>query len=148
MKTINTDSLVSKDLVGAIATSRTGNTLIIYYTEDVVPETPPENPKDVYKYEVRKELQLFLDTPALALDYKNIDDACSWATSKHEVFGPEGIAFVAWRDSVWTTVYKQEEAAQPAGISWEDLVPTLPVFPGVPSRKPWWDVIVAPFRTT
>ena len=50
-------------------------------------------------------VQKHMDTTVQARGYDNIHTACTYANSTDESFRAEGIACVAWRDSVWRTCY-------------------------------------------
>jgi hypothetical protein len=75
-----------------------------------------------------------LDNQAVQLGYFTILSACSYATSTHPRFGPEGLALSNWRDQVWTAGYEilDEVAAGTRPMPTDsELVALLPAFPGV-----------------
>jgi len=75
-----------------------------------------------------------LDDQAAQLDYFTILSACSYASSTHPRFGPEGRALRDWRDQVWAAGYQILNDVA-AGIRTmptdEQLLVELPIFPGV-----------------
>ena len=54
MRTVDANELSLSDLVGAIATSKNGNTVIIYYVGDVIPQLPGPTPQEVAAAEARR----------------------------------------------------------------------------------------------
>jgi hypothetical protein len=68
-------------------------------------------PKDAATYEdvqIRRKtalVQYHLDTAAQQRGYDNIMSAVSYANSTHPVYGPEGKAFMAWRDACWEVTF-------------------------------------------
>lgn len=75
-------------------------------------------------------VQVHLDTKARLKNYDGILSACSYATSKSLTFGPEGIAFLNWRDAVWAYCYQalaDAQAGKRAIPTTEQLLAELPV---------------------
>lgn len=75
-------------------------------------------------------VQRHMDAGAQARGYDGILSATSYATSTHPTFGPEGIAFRDWRDTVWAychQVRSEVEAGRRAMPEAEDLIAELPV---------------------
>lgn len=68
-------------------------------------------PKSAEVYEdvhIRRKtalVQYHLDTTAQQWGYDNIVSAVSYAGSSHPVYGPEGRAFLAWRDACWESTF-------------------------------------------
>jgi len=55
-------------------------------------------------------VQYHLDTAAQQRGYDNIMSAVSYANSSHPVYGPEGRAFLAWRDACWEVTFELLES--------------------------------------
>jgi len=76
--------------------------------------------------------QLFMDQEAGKLGYDSIFTAVGYVSSSHPVFGPEGIAFRDWRDSVWDKCFEilslWEAGGEQPTIS--DVIDSLPLFMG------------------
>ena len=71
-----------------------------------------------------------MDTKAQERGYDNIHTACSYANSTDEVFQAEGIACLAWRDSVWRKCYSlldEVKAGKRAIPTLEEVIAELPV---------------------
>lgn len=64
--------------------------------------TPPRSPTR----DAENAVQVYMDKAAQALGYDSILSAASYAISQHPVFGPQGVAFVKWRDAVWSHCYQ------------------------------------------
>ena len=60
-------------------------------------------------------VQKHLDEAARAKGYAGVLSACSYAPSLNQRFGPEGVAFVRWRDAVWAYCYQAMNDVQ-AGV--------------------------------
>lgn len=77
-----------------------------WYSPPPPPEPEPA-PFDVAAYMAAcsAAVQEHLDAEARARMYDSILSAVSYQTSSHPKFGPEGRAFAAWRDDVWTYCY-------------------------------------------
>lgn len=83
------------------------------------------------KAEITAQVQQRLDTFAQSRGYDNIVSACSYATSQHIKYGPEGRYCVAAREDTWDVMF-QIEADVAAGLrpiprSYEEIEPELPV---------------------
>ena len=75
-------------------------------------------------------VQGVLNSEAQALGYDDIFTAVSYATSSDPVFGPQGIAFRNWRDSVWNTAHGLLNTWQSGGDepTEQDVIAALPAF--------------------
>lgn len=62
-------------------------------------------PDDI-RSELTNVVQAYLDATARTRNYDGILSLCSYASSPHPKFGPEGRAGVAWRDAVWAKCYE------------------------------------------
>lgn len=95
------------------------------------------NPPYVYvptEKEIQKMLtdgvQAYMDKKAQERGYDNIHTACSYANSTDEVFKAEGIACLAWRDSVWRkcyTILDEVKAGKRAIPTLKEVIAELPV---------------------
>lgn len=103
--------------------------------EAILPELPKPNPETDYSaIAATQAIQIGLDAKAREFGYDSVISAASYATSTSSKFGPEGRAFVAWRDSVWTYAYTllaQVQAGSMAKPSLSQLLEDLPDFPVV-----------------
>lgn len=76
-------------------------------------------------------VQLMLDKKAHEFGYDNMISLCSYSTSTHPKFGPEGRAGLAWRDAVWTKCNEILDAViageRPIPTR-EELLAELPMF--------------------
>lgn len=82
-----------------------------------------------YQTAATQAVQGLLDQSAQSKGYDGILSACSYAISSHPRFGPEGQAFVAWRDAVWDhcyTVLAQVGAGQREVPTIADLLLEIP----------------------
>lgn len=77
------------------------------------------------KMRLEAAVQRHLDAAAVARGYDSILCASSYATSSHPVFGPEGRAFLDWRDSAWS--YVEEQLAKQALPTEAALLAALPL---------------------
>ena len=80
--------------------------------------------------EMKAVVQSLLNIEARKLGYDDIFTAVSYATSSDATFGPQGIAFRNWRDSVWNAAYVllatwQAGGTEPTKL---DVVAALPAF--------------------
>lgn len=75
-------------------------------------------------------VQGVLNSEAKALGYDDIFTAVSYATSSDPVFGPQGVAFRNWRDSVWNTAHGLLNTWQGGGDepTEQDVIAALPAF--------------------
>lgn len=97
---------------------------------EVVAFTAPKQP--VALTDAETAVQGALDAVARARGYDNIFTACTYATSKHPRFGPEGRAFVDWRDAVWDYCYQalaDVQAGKRSVPSPKELLAELPPAP-------------------
>ena len=69
-----------------------------------IPDPTPD--PETLQHQVVDAVQNVLDTTARTRNYDGILSLCSYAVSTHPVFGPEGLAGVAWRDEVWSACYQ------------------------------------------
>lgn len=99
---------------------------------EVRPATPEElaERKQQIKAEITDAVQARLDTFAAARGYDNIVSACSYATSAHAKYGPEGRCCVGAREATWDALFAIE-AAVVAGEremprSYDDIAAELP----------------------
>lgn len=77
-----------------------------------------------------EKVQQHMDSEAARLGYDDIFTAVSYVTSTHPKYGPEGLAFRDWRDSVWTTCLGMVEAWLGGGPepTLQEVYDALPVF--------------------
>ena len=75
-------------------------------------------------------VQSVLDTEARKLGYDDIFTAISYATSSDSVYGPQGVAFRNWRDSVWNAAHSLLNTWQTGGAepTASEVVAALPSF--------------------
>lgn len=138
MYTINhATGVVTRDLDGAVCApaQSTDDPNFVEFSlwvldgnEPTAVNTPPFDP-EAYQAAAVQAVQAALDLAAQARGYDGILSACSYAVSSHPRFGPEGQAFVAWRDAVWEHCYDvlaQVSAGQRTVPSVPDLLAELP----------------------
>jgi len=111
--------------------------LAVGYAVYVEPEPVPPTPEQIIS-ELVQAAQDLLDTVARSRNYDGILSLCSYATSKHIKFGPEGIAGVVWRDAVWAKGYDVMAEVQ-AG---QRGIPTTLEFLALMPLMTWPDVMV------
>lgn len=82
------------------------------------------------KAEITDAVQARLDAFAQTRGYDNIVSACSYATSQHSKYGPEGRYCVAAREQTWDALFAIESDViagnRPMPASYEDIKAELP----------------------
>lgn len=76
-------------------------------------------------------VQMLLDEKAREYGYDSVLSACSYAASADLKFGPEGLAFVNWRDACWSKCYQMLADYMAGDIpkpTVSELLAQLPVF--------------------
>lgn len=80
---------------------------------------------------ITAQVQQRLDDFARTRGYDNIVSACSYATSTHAKYGPEGRYCVTAREDTWDTMFSIEAQVQaglrPIPLTYEEIEPELPV---------------------
>lgn len=83
------------------------------------------------KQEITSAVQDRLDTFARTRGYDNIVSACSYATSTHPKYGPEGRYCVQSREDTWDVLFAIEtevlQGIRPMPMRYEDIAADLPV---------------------
>ena len=111
------------DYINALSEVSGGEATITSYSAPV--------PTDEEKItEMKAVVQSLLNIEARKLGYDDVFTAVSYATSSDATFGPQGIAFRNWRDSVWNAAYVllatwQAGGTEPTKL---DVVAALPAF--------------------
>lgn len=87
--------------------------------------------KQALRDQISSAVQDRLDAFALTRGYDGIVSACSYATSSHTRYGPEGRYCVSVREQTWDTVFTIEadvlSGARPIPQGYADIVAELPV---------------------
>ena len=99
-----------------------------YYEVVEIPSYVP-TAEDIQKT-LTDGVQAYMNTKAQERGYDNIHTACSYANSTDEVFKAEGVACLAWRDSVWRKCYNildEVKAGKRAIPTLEEVIAELPV---------------------
>ncbi len=88
-----------------------------------IEEEPPSEPtmQEIINFLIF-EVQSYMDRTVQERGYDNILSACSYAVSTIPRFRDEGLAAVAWRDSIWTACYAGLEEIQAGTRS----IPSIP----------------------
>lgn len=97
-------------------------------------EFPPPPTQDqinaAKKAEIVADVQLRLDIFAQTRGYDNIVSACSYATSQHQKYGPEGRYCVAAREQTWDALFAIEAevtaGTRPLPSGYEEIKAELP----------------------
>lgn len=88
--------------------------------------------KQAIKDEITNRVQQRLDEFARTRGYDNIVSACSYASSNHAKYGPEGRYCVQAREDTWDVLFQIEAdviaETRPMPLTYEDIEPELPVF--------------------
>lgn len=95
----------------------------------IEPARTPEEIQAQTLADLTAAIQTHLDAVARTRNYDGILSLCSYAVSPHPKFGHEGLAGLAWRDSVWDAGYRiladVQSGARPAPTA-EELILELP----------------------
>lgn len=92
---------------------------------------PGVSAQDIWMRRRSAAVQTLLDSEAVAHGYDNIVSAVSYANSGHPVFGPEGQAFLSWRDECWQKLFDVMNTAFGSGApapTEAEVVAAMPVF--------------------
>lgn len=80
---------------------------------------------------ITESVQQRLDDFARTRGYDNIVSACSYATSQHPKYGPEGRHCVTAREATWDAMFSIEAevlaSTRPMPMSYEEIADELPV---------------------
>lgn len=91
---------------------------------------PAEELFEETKRDRLRAVDAHLNAEAAALGYDSIVTAVTYAASSHPQYGPEGRAFLAWRDAVYDKCYELlaevQAGTRPVPTS-EELIALLPV---------------------
>ena len=86
--------------------------------------------KQAIKTQITADVQLRLDTFAQTRGYDNIVSACSYASSQHPKYGPEGRYCIQAREDTWDTLFAIEADVlagnRPMPASYSDIESELP----------------------
>lgn len=86
--------------------------------------------QEAVRAEVTARVQKRLDDFAMTRGYDNIVSACSYATSTHAKYGPEGRYCVEARENTWDVMFAIEADViagnRPMPLSYEEIEPELP----------------------
>lgn len=100
---------------------------------EVRPATPEElaQRKQQIRAEITDAVQARLDAFAATRGYDNIVSACSYATSAHAKYGPEGRYCVAAREATWDALFAIEAevvaGTRPMPYGYDSIESDLPV---------------------
>lgn len=93
------------------------------------PSAPAKTPEEV-KNEVTAAVQARLDAFAQSRGYDSIVSACSYATSQHSKYGPEGRYCVSAREQTWDALFAIEAeviaGTRPMPTGYGDIESELP----------------------
>lgn len=93
------------------------------------PFAPSKTPEEI-KDEITAAVQSRLDAFAQGRGYDNIVSACSYATSQHPKYGPEGRYCVSAREQTWDALFAIEAqviaGTRPMPAGYEDIEADLP----------------------
>lgn len=90
--------------------------------------TPEPTPEEIQKT-LTDAMQTYMDSKVKERGYDNILSACTYANSTFPGFHGEGLACIAWRDSVWRACYDildEVTAGQREIPTTEELIAELP----------------------
>lgn len=80
---------------------------------------------------ITDQVQRRLDEFAMTRGYDGIVSACSYATSQHPKYGPEGRYCVTTREDTWDVLFQIEAdvmaGLRPIPLSYDEIEPELPV---------------------
>lgn len=80
---------------------------------------------------ITDQIQRRLDEFAMMRGYDGIVSACSYATSQHSKYGPEGRYCVTAREATWDAVFQIESdvlaGTRPMPMTYAEIEPELPV---------------------
>ena len=96
-----------------------------------IAEYDPIADKNKRKVELFKDaIQGHMDSVAQYYDYDSIFTAVSYSTSTHEKFGPEGVAFMDWRDTIWDICFSLLDDWYAGGSEpyIDEVISSLPAF--------------------
>lgn len=83
------------------------------------------------KARITSDVQRRLDEFAMTRGYDSIVSACSYATSQHPKYGPEGRYCVTAREDTWDVLFQIESdviaGLRPMPVSYGEIEPDLPV---------------------
>lgn len=102
-------------------------------TWSVVAATPEQiaERQEAIRSRITRRVQQRLDDFAATRGYDNIVSACSYATSQHAKYGPEGRYCVTAREDTWDVMFQIEASVvagtRPMPRSYEEIEPDLPV---------------------
>jgi hypothetical protein len=100
------------------------------------PPPPPVKTPEQIRDEITTAVQARLDTFARTRGYDDIVSACSYATSSHPRYGPEGRYCVSAREETWDAMFAIEAqvlaGVRPLPAGYAEIEPELPplVWPG------------------
>jgi hypothetical protein len=77
---------------------------------DVAPKSGADK-KAITTRRLSAYLQARMDAAAQVIGYDSMISACSYASSTHPVYGPEGAYCVQWRDECWGALFGLIDAA-------------------------------------
>lgn len=87
--------------------------------------------KQAVKDKITVRVQERLDSFAQTRGYDNIVSACSYASSSHTKYGPEGRYCVQARENTWDVLFQIEAdviaETRPMPLTYEEIEPELPV---------------------
>jgi len=93
------------------------------------PSAPNKTPEEI-KDEITAAVQARLDDFAQGRGYDNIVSACSYATSQHHKYGPEGRYCVSAREQTWDALFAIEAevvaGTRPMPTGYDDIESELP----------------------
>lgn len=94
------------------------------------PPGPQKTPQEI-RIEITTAVQERLDIFAQTRGYDNIVSACSYATSNHSRYGPEGRYCVQVREATWDKLFEIESevlaGTRPMPRTYAEIEPELPV---------------------